>query len=94
MTFTKDPDAVLDYSVDWSLWLAGDQISSSEWILEPGATIEKVTDTLHHQQSDGVVRRWGRGHHLPRDQPDRDRWRQDGRPDDLHQGGGPLRANV
>jgi hypothetical protein len=45
MTFTKDPDAVLDYSVDWLLWLAGDQISSSEWILEPGATIVKVTDT-------------------------------------------------
>ena len=37
MTFTKDPDAVLDYSVDWSLWLAGDEISTSEWILEEGA---------------------------------------------------------
>ena len=45
MTFTKDPDAVLDYSVDWSAWLAGDQISSSEWLLEEGAAIEKVTDT-------------------------------------------------
>lgn len=43
MTFTKDPDAVLDYSVDWSLWLAGDQIASSEWLLEQG--VEKVTDT-------------------------------------------------
>ena len=46
MTFTKDPDAILDYSVDWFLWLAGDQISSSEWILEEGATIEKITDTF------------------------------------------------
>ena len=46
MTFTKDPDAVLDYSVDWSAWLAGDEISSSEWLLEQGATIEKVTDTM------------------------------------------------
>ncbi len=45
MTFTKDPDAVLDYSVDWSSWLAGDQISTSEWLLEQGALIEKVTDT-------------------------------------------------
>lgn len=45
MTFTKDPDAVLDYSVDWSLWLAGDEISTSEWILEQGALLEKVTDT-------------------------------------------------
>jgi hypothetical protein len=46
MTFTKDPDAVLDYSVDWFLWLAGDQISSSDWIMEQGATIEKITDTF------------------------------------------------
>ncbi len=46
MTFTKDPDAVLDYSVDWSAWLAGDQIASSEWLLEQGALIEKVTDTF------------------------------------------------
>jgi len=43
MTFTKDPDAVLDYSVDWSLWLAGDEISSSEWILEDGVDLEQVT---------------------------------------------------
>ena len=26
MTFTKDPNAVLDYAIDWSKWLAGDQI--------------------------------------------------------------------
>lgn len=45
MTFTKDPDAVLDYSVDWSAWLAGDEIASSEWLLEDGALIEIVTDT-------------------------------------------------
>lgn len=41
MTFTKDPDAVLDYSVDWHLWLAGDQIFWSERILEQG---KKITD--------------------------------------------------
>jgi len=46
MTFTKDPNAVLDYSVDWSAWLAGDQISSSEWVLEDGAQLEQVTDTF------------------------------------------------
>ena len=43
MTYTKDPDAVLDYSVDWSLWLAGDEISSSEWILEDGVDLEQAT---------------------------------------------------
>ena len=51
MTFTKDPDAVLDYSVDWLLWLAGDQISSSEWILEAGATIQKITDTFTNSRT-------------------------------------------
>ena len=51
MTFTKDPDAVLDYSVDWFLWLAGDQISSSEWILEAGATIQKITDTFTNSRT-------------------------------------------
>ena len=51
MTFTKDPDAVLDYSVDWLLWLAGDQISSSEWVLELGATIQKITDTFTNSRT-------------------------------------------
>ena len=46
MTFTKDPDAVLDYSVDWSAWLAGDEIASSLWLLEEGAILEQVTDTM------------------------------------------------
>lgn len=45
MTFTKDPDAVLDYAVDWSAWLGGDEIASSQWLLEDGALIELVTDT-------------------------------------------------
>ena len=29
MTFTKDPNAVLDYSVDWAKWLDGDTIATS-----------------------------------------------------------------
>ena len=45
MTFTKDPDAVLDYSVDWSLWLAGDQIATSQWILAPDTDLEAAADT-------------------------------------------------
>jgi hypothetical protein len=43
MTFTKDPDAVLDYSVDWTRWLAGDQIATSTWTVPDG--IEKTADT-------------------------------------------------
>ncbi len=45
MTYIKDPDAVLDYSVDWTLWLAGDQIATSEWILEPETDLEAAVDT-------------------------------------------------
>ena len=36
-TFIKDPDAVLDYSVDWSKWLAGDQIQTSAWFVSDPA---------------------------------------------------------
>jgi len=43
MTFTKDPNAVLDYAIDWTRWLAGDQITTSEWLLPAGLT--KIADT-------------------------------------------------
>ncbi len=42
MTFTKDPNAVLDYSVDWSRWLDGDTIATSAWTVPAGLT--KVSD--------------------------------------------------
>ena len=29
--FEKDPDARLDYPIDWSDWLEGDTISTSTW---------------------------------------------------------------
>ena len=38
MTFTKDPDAVLDYSVDWAKWLADDEIDTSDWTVPVGLT--------------------------------------------------------
>jgi hypothetical protein len=43
MTFTKDPNAVLDYSIDWSRWLGGDEIETSDWTV-PGP-LTKITDT-------------------------------------------------
>ena len=43
MTFTKDPNAVLDYSVDWAKWLDGDTIATSVWTVPAGLT--KVSDT-------------------------------------------------
>ncbi len=49
-TFLKDPDAVLDYSVDWSKWLAGDQIETSAWffsdpVLQPSDDSNTTTRT-------------------------------------------------
>ena len=39
MTFIKDPDAVLDYSIEWSKWLAGDQIQTSDWSVSDPAVV-------------------------------------------------------
>ena len=45
--FVKDPQAVLDYEIDWSEWLGEDTISASEWSAPDGITIESdsFTDT-------------------------------------------------
>lgn len=43
-TLKKDPNATLDYQVDWSSWMAsGDTISASVWIVDSG--ISQVTTT-------------------------------------------------
>lgn len=36
--FTKDPDAVLDYVVNWATWLGVDTISASTWDVPAGLT--------------------------------------------------------
>lgn len=39
--FTKDPQDVLDYVIDWSDWLAtGETISTSTWTVPSGITKE------------------------------------------------------
>lgn len=46
--FTKDPNAVLDYQIDYSRWLpAGDTITASSWLAESGLTVDtsSFTDT-------------------------------------------------
>jgi hypothetical protein len=35
----KDPDALLDYDIDWSPWLGADTISSSVWVVEAGTVV-------------------------------------------------------
>ena len=36
--FIKDPDAVLDYTINWAAWLDGDTISASTWTIPSGLT--------------------------------------------------------
>lgn len=43
----KDPDAVLDYSEDWTNYLApGETINTSTWAIEGGDTNPPVTTAL------------------------------------------------
>jgi hypothetical protein len=38
----KDPDEILDYSVDWSRWLAGATISSVIWYVDNASGVKTV----------------------------------------------------
>jgi len=43
--FVKDPDSLLDYSIDWgTYWLGTDTIASSTWSVPAGLT--QVTNTF------------------------------------------------
>ena len=37
-TFIKDPDAVLDYTINWETWLDGDTLTDSSWTIPTGLT--------------------------------------------------------
>ena len=44
-TFVKDPDAVLDYQINWATYLAsGDTISTSTWVVPTGITKDSDTN--------------------------------------------------
>lgn len=43
--FTKDPDGVLDYQIDWSDWLGTDTIVTSTWTVGTGITKDSDTNT-------------------------------------------------
>lgn len=52
----KDPEAILDYSVDWSEWLPeGDTLSDSDWEADDGITIEASPAPTN---VDGVTTVW------------------------------------
>ena len=44
MSFVKDPEAVIDYVMDWTFYLAGNTISTSVWSV-PGLTITSQSHT-------------------------------------------------
>lgn len=44
--FVKDADAVLDYNIDWSDWLAtGDTIIASSWAVDTGLNEDSDSNT-------------------------------------------------
>lgn len=57
-SFTKDPDADLDYKRDWSAWLTDDDtIETSTWILPDG--IEIGTGSQSHDATTATI--WLKG---------------------------------
>lgn len=48
---TKDPDAVLDYTVNWTEWLGDDRIDTSTWIIPAGLT----KDSDSHNGLEAIV---------------------------------------
>ena len=46
-SFKKDPDAVLDYTVDWGPWLTGiaDTIATVTWLPDTGLTVVSDSNT-------------------------------------------------
>lgn len=51
--FKKDPDAVLDYGFDWSLWLA-----DSETISDHTITVEDGLTNDSSSEDSGIVTAW------------------------------------
>jgi len=45
----KDPDAILDFAVDWGAWLDDDTIVTATWVVPAGLTMtaESHTATTH-----------------------------------------------
>lgn len=44
-TFVKDPNAVLDYLIDWSAWLGADTIATCTWTVPTGITKDSDSHT-------------------------------------------------
>ena len=61
----KDPDAVLDYSVDWGAeYLGGDQLATSEWSVEPVETGGVSVEACEFDATTSTVKAGGRIYRL------------------------------
>lgn len=57
--FIKDPDAVLDYALDWSAWLAAEEIiSSSDWTVSTIAADPAALVIDSDSHADGIATAW------------------------------------
>lgn len=43
--FTKDPNAILDYKIDWATWLGVDTIATVAWTVPTGITKDSQSNT-------------------------------------------------
>lgn len=43
--FVKDPNAVLDYQINWATWLGSDTIASVTWTVSTGITKDSQSNT-------------------------------------------------
>ena len=59
MRIRKDPNAVLDYKVDWTEWLVdGDTITADEWFLDGGLFDPDDLDIENHTHDDTSATAW------------------------------------
>ena len=55
-TFVKDPQAMLDYQVDWSSWLAvGETITVSAWTGTTGLTVGSGAQAPSHTTTSATI---------------------------------------
>lgn len=46
VVYYQDPDALMDYTIDWgSRWLGTDTIATSEWIVPDGINMNTTSNT-------------------------------------------------
>ena len=50
----KDPDSVLDYSIDWAAWLGDDTIATSTWVIS-GSDASLVEDSSSNTDTASTI---------------------------------------